>query len=106
MGKSSREKGKRGEREFAEALRGLGVEARRGAQHRGGEGSPDVVTSLDGFHFEVKRTEKLSLWPSVEQAKRDAGQGVPVVAHRANRREWIAILRLEDFVELALKASR
>ena len=47
-------KGKVGEREFAKHLRELGFEARRGEQHAGGPEAPDVVTSLDYIHFEVK----------------------------------------------------
>ena len=40
MGKTSREKGKRGEREVAGLLRSYGYDARRGVQYHGGEDSP------------------------------------------------------------------
>lgn len=104
MGKSSREKGKRGEREFATALVKRGFDgARRGQQYRGGEHSADVVCAeLSPLHFEVKRTEALRLWEALEQAERDAGQGeIPVVAHRANDRPWVVILKLDDLLTLA-----
>ena len=46
-GRSSKQKGPRGEREAAAELGALlGVDARRGVQYQGGPGSPDVV--LDG----------------------------------------------------------
>jgi len=79
MSKMSREKGKRGEREFCELLREHGFDARRGQQFAGGPDSPDVVTDCP-CHFEVKRTESFS--PSfLAQAERAAHPALqPVVA--------------------------
>ena len=37
---------------------------------------------------------------SRSQAKRDAGDKLPVVAHRRNASEWVAILRLEDLLAI------
>lgn len=91
---NSRDKGKRGERELAEWLRERGIEARRGVQYQGGTDSPDVVTALPGVHFECKRTERLAIYPAVEQAVADAGERLPVVAFRANRRDWLAVVPL------------
>jgi Holliday junction resolvase len=87
MSKMSREKGKRGEREFAELLREHGYEARRGQQFAGGGDSPDVVVNLP-IHFEVKRTESFS--PSyLAQAERDAHPAnQPVVAWKRNAAPW------------------
>lgn len=102
MGKiNSRAKGKVGELEFAAFLREHGYEsARRGQQFKGGAGSPDVM-GLDGFHVEVKRTEVTSLKDWIAQAKNDAGAGkVPMIAHRKNRGNWIAVLDMEDFLGL------
>lgn len=106
MGKLSRDKGKVGEREVAARLRAAGFSAaRRGVQFKGGADSADV-TGLPGHHLEVKRTEKLNLWGALEQAKKDAAAGVtgkgkaPVVVHRSSRRDWVAILPLDDFLEL------
>ena len=97
---NSRNKGKRGELEFAQFLRDHGYEnARRGQQFRGGQDSPDVV-GVDGVHFEVKRTERTDLYAWMEQAKRDAGVDLPVVIHRKNRGEWLAIMTAEDFMRL------
>jgi len=101
MGKiNSRAKGCRGEREFANLLKAAGHEARRGQQFAGGNDSPDVVTSLP-YHFEVKRTEALSLYKAMAQAKRDAVRGKPpVVAHKRNGEEWLVVLRFEDFLKM------
>jgi len=109
MGRMSRQKGKRGEREAAAELGAiLGVDARRGVQYQGGPDSPDVV--LDGvpIHVEAKRTERLSLWAAVEQAKTDAPAGsVPIVWHKPNRRGSVIIVetaRLAEFVEAVAEA--
>ena len=71
MGKMSREKGKRGERELASKLREFGYNARRGQQYCGANGDADVV-GLPGMHIEVKRTERLHLYDALDQSKRDA----------------------------------
>ena len=101
MGRMSRQKGKRGEREAAAELGAiLGVDARRGVQYQGGPDSPDVV--LDGvpIHVEAKRTERLSLWAAMEQAKGDAPAGaVPIVWHKANRRGSVVIVETERLWE-------
>ena len=105
MGKLSREKGKRGEREVAELLRKHGLAARRGQQFRGGADSPDVVVEGSLLHVEVKRTETLALWPAMTQAAEEAPPGaVPVVVHRPSKRRWVVILDAEDFLLLTRKA--
>jgi hypothetical protein len=102
MGKMSRDKGKAGEREVAELLRSMGIQARRGAQYSGNNESPDVVSSLEGMHIEVKRTERLDLYGALEQAKEDLGGGLkmPVVIHRRNRKPWVCIFYAEDILPL------
>jgi len=107
MGSMSKNKGKRGERELAGELRRLfGVDARRGQQFHGGSDSPDVVADIPGIHIEVKRTERLSLYPAMRQAIADAGAGkVPVVFHRQNHEDWLAIVRLNDLPELIDRLS-
>jgi Holliday junction resolvase len=100
-GARSRRKGKRGERELAAALRAEGFPATRGAQHHGGPESPDVLCpSLPGLHFEAKRCERLSLYDALDQARRDAGGRLPVVAHRRNGCRWVAILDLTDLLAI------
>ena len=104
MGAKSRSKGVRGELEAAAELRRLfGVEARRGRQFQGTDESPDVQVDIPGVHFEVKRNEALRLYEALAQAAEDAGDKVPVVLHRANRKPWVAIVPLDDLPRLAVQ---
>lgn len=95
---NSKQKGARGEREFAQALRDeLGVEARRGQQYSGSPDSPDVVTSIPNVHFEVKRTKRgYNVQKAMDQAKADCGSDTPIVALRQDRGEWILGVTLRD----------
>lgn len=100
MGKSQREKGKRGERELAGRLRDHGYDCRRGQQFCGASGDADV-TGLPGIHIECKRVERLNLQEAMEQSKRDARTGeMPTVFHRMDRSEWLVTMRLEDWIQL------
>lgn len=72
-GMNSREKGKRGERQWRDVLRAHGYMARRGQQFAGSPDSPDVVCDeLKWAHFEVKNVEHLNVYDGMEQAERDA----------------------------------
>lgn len=98
---NSRAKGCRGERELADFLRQRGHDARRGQQFSGGTDSPDVVcATLPGIHIEVKRVEAGNPYVWLKQAIRDAGNKMPLVAHRRNKEDWIAVMRLEDLLPL------
>jgi hypothetical protein len=111
---NSRDKGARGELEWAKELKDRGYEARRGQQFSGGGESPDVIHSIPGVHFEVKRTERLALYAAVDQARRDAAVGcTPVVVHRCNddkrktscKGDWLVVLGADDFFELLREAD-
>jgi len=97
---NSRQKGAAGEREFRDVLRGFGFEAIRGQQHSGGADSPDVIHNIPGVHFEVKRTQRGSLYEWLKQACTDADTKIPIVAHRRNGKDWVAILPMKDFLTL------
>lgn len=100
MGRMSKRKGATGEREVAALLREYGVDARRGRQFCGGPTSPDVIADMP-FHFEVKRTESLSLYPAMEQAQNDCpAEKIPVVIHRRSKKGWLVVLTVEDFMRL------
>lgn len=107
MGKTQREKGKRGERELAGILRDYGYDCRRGQQYCGAAGDADVVGLL-GIHIECKRVERLNLQDAMSQAVRDTeaekmpfGDEIyPAVFHRRDRCEWLVTMRLEDWIEL------
>jgi len=99
---ASRAKGKRGELELAAYLRARGIDAHRGQQFKGGAGSPDVVHDIPGVHLECKRCESGNLYEWLAQAQRDVGASgaLPVVAHRKNNKEWVAILPLNELLEI------
>lgn len=101
IGKASREKGKRGERELAALLRSRGYDnARRGQQFCGSNGDADV-TGLPGIHIESKRVERLDLYGAMEQSQADAkADEIPVVMHRRDRKPWLVTMTLGDFLTL------
>lgn len=99
---NSRQKGARGEREAAAAwVETVGGEARRGQQFSGGAESPDVVSSYENIHLEVKRVERGNPYQWMDQAIRDAGPKLPLVLHKRNRRDWLVVVRLCDVPRLA-----
>lgn len=96
---NSRRKGKDGELEVARILRDHGYDSRRGVQYSGSPDSPDV-TGLPGYHIEVKRTNTFRMYDALAQSERDAGEDeVPIVIHRPDRKDWVVVMRLEDFLE-------
>ncbi len=97
---NSKEKGKRGEREFALLCRDYGIKkARRGQQYSGIEGR-DVV-GLQGIHVEVKRAERINVEKALKQAEKDnQGKDMPIVAHRRNREKWKVTMRATDWLKL------
>ena len=100
MGRMQRNKGKRGELEFSKELTWtFDCTACRGRQYHGRQDAPDVYTDIEGIHFEVKRTESLSLYAAMGQAIEDAGDSIPVLAHRRNNKEWLVVVQLKDLPE-------
>src|SRR5690348_6134108 len=107
---NSREKGKRGERQWRDELRAAGYSARRGQQFSGSAESPDVVCEgLSWIHFEVKAVERLNIEEAMDQARRDCSPGgrppcgiqkVPVVVHRRSRRGWLVTMEGGTFLKL------
>ena len=102
MAVNGKRKGKTGELELARKLKEHGYDARRSVQYNGKEedGQADLL-GLPGIHIECKRTEALRLYDAVEQAKRDSrGKNqIPLVFHRKNNCEWLAIMTLDNFME-------
>lgn len=100
IGKSSREKGARGERELAKLLRDMyGYDTRRGYVFY----RENDVLGLSGVHIEVKRVEKLNISNAMEQAVESAARrqdGVPTVFHRKDREGWLVTMRLEDWIDM------
>jgi Holliday junction resolvase len=100
---NSKQKGARGEREWAKICREQGfTEARRGQQYSGIEGE-DVV-GLEGIHIEVKRVERLNIEQALQQAERDKKDNeMAIVAHRRNNEKWKVTMRAEDWFKLYKK---
>lgn len=102
-----RRKGAAGEREFFGILSdhwGQKIARRLGQARMGGH---------DGEHgrfvFEVKRRKGIAVHEWMEQCEAAIEKldkpGTPVVACRADGKQWLVILRLEDFVELGREAA-
>lgn len=100
----SRRKGIRGELEWRNWLiENLDQHARRGfGQSYGGSCRPDVETSIEGLHFEVKCVESLNVGKAYLQALRDAKPGhIPIVVHKKSRQPWMITLKADDIFEFA-----
>lgn len=104
MGKMSREKGKRYEREIASKLKEYGYDARRTAQYCGNTGDASDVVGLDGIHIEAKHQEKIMIYDWMAQAINDSseeGKGnIPAVFFRKNHCETLVCMRFDDFMKL------
>ena len=59
------------------------------------------MLGVPGVHVESKYTERLNLYAAMDQAEEDCGKEIPVVFHRKNLRQWVAIVNLDQLVELA-----
>jgi len=100
MGRSQREKGKRGERLAAKAVsQAIRLPARRGVQFKGGADSADLEVELEGVHWEVKFVERESIRSWMKQAEADSGGLVPVVLSKKAREPWLITLPLERLYE-------
>lgn len=108
-------KGGRGEREFAALLKKHGFNAYRSQQFCGANGDADITCpELSGFHFEVKRTEKMEFKKFNAQARADCDARIererknggarrdisPVVVHRYSRGKWMAVIEAEELLKL------
>lgn len=95
MGKPSRDKGKRGEREVVDLFRAAGSRtAARTAPLQAGqvEGEADVRIG-EGFHLEVKRCERLRVPDWLRQLDRDAPEGAEgILAFRRSRERWQGVV--------------
>lgn len=100
MGKMSREKGKRFEREVASRLRDEGFDCKRGQQYCGASGDADVV-GLPGIHIECKHCERMELYDWLAQSIHDARDWeLPTVFHRKNNSELLVTMRFSDWIQL------
>lgn len=105
MGRLSREKGKRGEREAAARWSGLfGVPMRRSQQYCGGSEESDDIVGHPGLSIEVKRRQRFNLDEALSRAAADAAdRSIPLVLHRKDNHAWQVTLYLDDLPELATR---
>jgi Holliday junction resolvase len=109
---NSREKGKRGERMLRDVLREHGfLKSRRGQQFCGTPDSPDVICDeLPSIHWEIKNCQRGNLCDWMDQAVHDCRSNVsskmPVVAHKRNHRPWLAVLLMDDLLQLLKETDR
>ena len=100
MGKASRDKGMRGEREFAELVAGRRVPL-SGAQEGFGN-DVEVPTPIGTIRAEVKRRGSgfttLYRWLEDEREKPD------IVAFRADRKPWLVAMTSDVFLKLIGRA--
>lgn len=104
-GRMARRKGQTGELELAHILQGHGfTDVRRTSQYCGKTGDASDLVGLPGIHIESKRTERLSLYEAMAQARRDAQAAdkgaFPTVFHRRSKQPWLVVMDLDDWVEL------
>jgi len=101
-GKKSRDKGARGEREFRDRLREMGVNARRTYSAQSAEGGiPDLITEnmRGSLTWEVKRTKavEMSKWLSQIAIQRKESPGTStLLAFRLDKGEWMYLGYLDD----------
>lgn len=113
MGRSSRNKGKVGERAVVALLGEYGIEARRGWQSREGSEQADVEAPSLDLRMEVKAHKRCPIRAGIRQCQEDAEAANdsrrPVViwrdVERAGKRgdpcsDWRIDLSLRDFLEL------
>ena len=88
---NGRQKGKRGELEFARLCRDEGFDARRTAQYCGNSGEEADVVGLPGVHVEMKRVESLNVEKAMQQAVRDSakgGQWQKIISEFKEAQQW------------------
>lgn len=102
MGKFSRDKGARFEREVARMFREHlpGCDAKRGFQTRGGAAeAPDVETGV--FAIECKVGKKPPVRAALATAVENCPKGqIPLAIIKEDRREPFAVMPLDDLLEI------
>lgn len=105
---NSKRKGNAGERELCGILSVAGISTRNDQRYVGGVDNPDISFRIGAnhFHVECKRAEKFNAYAAMEQAEHDAnGHAIPVVMHRRNRRPWLVVMRLPDWLKLVKQSE-
>ena len=103
LGKYSKAKGARYERDLANKFKVVGFkDARRSVQYNGKqvEGQADIV-GVPGLHIESKAVERLNIDQAYFQAYKDAdAKVIPIVAYKKQKKSWKVVLDLDDFLKI------
>jgi len=107
MGRKSKDKGGRGEREIVAIFKAAGFEEAARTPYSGANKNfPGDVMGPPGLHLEVKRQENTRFYEWMKQAEADRKPGrMPLVLHRKNNGEWMVFCRLDHFIQLYKKAT-
>lgn len=105
LGRYSKNKGKRAERELAHIFQEAGlVDAHRTAQFMGKTGQAGDIEGVPFIHVEAKNVEKLNLRNAMAQSENDAeacGKGeIPIVCHKKSRAPWLVTMNLTDWIPI------
>ncbi len=96
---NSQRKGKEGELKLMHFLQKLGLNVKRGYVWLN---QSDLI-GLDGIHIECKNVESLNVRKALDQAVEEAEKkkdGLPAVFWKKSRKEWVTVMRTEDWVIL------
>ena len=103
----SRNKGAVGEREIVDLLNGAGMLARRTVQYCGNSGdAADVVLDGVSVHIEVKRTERITIRPWLEQVNRDSKGRPWVIFYRGSQMRWLVIVSADYWIAFSSHAQQ
>lgn len=98
MSKSQRDKGHNWERDVVHILKDRGYDASRNLTQTRDSGG-DII--IGKWLFECKRYAKIAVYTWLDQAIKAAGEKLtPVVIAKADRKEPIVIMRLNDFLDI------
>ena len=101
---NSKKKGSRGERALRDVWGSHGYdEAHRSGQFSAkGESSADIEGVDPRLHIECKVGYRYqTIYDFMDQAVRDSKEGqIPIVNCKMDRKEWLCVMRLDDFIEL------
>lgn len=104
-GRSAKAKGARGELLLVHFLEKFGIDTKRGMVWLN---QSDVI-GMEGIHIEVKFVESLNVRKALEQAIEEAKKkkdGLPAVFWKRSRKEWVTVMRTEDWITLYKLARR
>ena len=105
-GKTSRNKGKRGEREVVNLFKQHGIEARRGdSQSRGAREADVELDELGKYWIEVKLGKQPRIRAAIPHAERDSDGRTPIVFWRDDRKDWRVDMGVGAFFELLGEAG-